>query len=867
MSKKAAKGLVKQSFLKRQLRPLLLLLILAMCVTTLSVLGSRMAREITSLQSAPLDNIQWNLAQLEIEYLSLLNSINTAQDRAGPDASVLSELRKRFDIFYSRIDTLQTGRPFRQIENDDTAKRLLIKVRSSLIEELPVIDGDDADLYGSLAGLEEDFLLLRPDVRSLSLRAVKIFAESSDRQRANFSLLLQQTAVVGVLLVLALLVAVTVLVRQFQVAERRALEASRSSSRFVSTVNASLDAIILADAKGTVIDFSPAAETIFGYTRNRSLGSNMAELIIPPNLRDAHAAGMRRFLETGEKKIIDAGRVEVTAMRSNGATFPVELSIGMTMEPEGPIFIAYVRDISERKRNQQELMSARDEALAADKAKSQFLAMMSHEMRTPLNGVLATLDLLQSSALDGRQEDYVRTAIASGEILQQHLDDVLDITSIEAGAMEFRYNYFSLDDLLEEVRSLNERTAAEQNDVIVLDIADDLSNIYSDRHRLRQILLNLVGNAVKFTQGGTITVTARSISSTYHNRIVELTVSDTGIGIKQEDIERIFDEFVTLDSSYRRKTQGYGLGLAICRRISEGLGGHIGIESTPGAGSTFTVTIPIAATSQMGAESDAETAENKDVDNLKVLLVEDNETNRFVAVELLQAEGCDVDVAINGIEGVEKSQNGDFDLILMDISMPLMDGIEATHVIRKGGGKSATTPIIGLTAHALPHELESLTQAGMQDCLIKPLRKRNLQKMLRSFRQSRESEAVSETPRTAVIDRSVMDELAELLPAEKLKQRMDDFLNELSESEELLQAHFEHGRLPELAALAHRCAGSAATFGATELANAMRGVQTAAQEDRIAELGDAMRGVGAIAGRTRKALERYKSGACDTKSG
>jgi len=833
---------------------LLLLLILAICVAMLSVLGSRMAREIASLQSAPLDNIQWNLAQLEIEYLSLLNSINTAQDEAGPNESTLSELRKRFDIFYSRIDTLHTGRSFRQIENDTAAKRLLIKVRSNLIEALPVIDGDDADLFASLASLEDKFLLLRPDIRSLSLRAVKIFAESSDRQRANFSLLLQQTAIVGAFLVLALLVAVSVLVRQFRVADRRAREANRSSSRFISTVNASLDAIILADAKGTIIDFSPAAESIFGYTRNRALGSSMAELIIPPNLRDAHHAGMKRFLKTGEKKIIDAGRVEVTAMRSNGASFPVELSIGMTMEPEGPIFIAYVRDISQRKRDQEELMSARDEAMAADKAKSQFLAMMSHEMRTPLNGVLATLDLLQSSALDGRQEDYVRTAIASGEILQQHLDDVLDITSIEAGAMEFRYNYFSLNDLLEEVRNLNEHTAAEQNDDIVLDIGDGLSNIYSDRHRLRQILLNLVGNAVKFTQGGTITVTARSISSTYHNRIIELKVSDTGIGIKPEDIERIFDDFVTLDSSYRRKTQGYGLGLAICRRISEGLGGQIDIESAPGAGSTFTVTIPITTTTQMDAESDAEAAENKDVETLKVLLVEDNETNRFVAVELLQAEGCDVDVAVNGIEGVEKSENGDFDLILMDISMPMMDGIEATRIIRKGGGNSASTPIIGLTAHALPHELESLTQAGMQDCLIKPLRKRNLQELLRSFIEEIPAKRRSTVTPSETLDMSVIEELSEVLPTGKLNQRLTQFLQEIDESEASLKTLFAAGRNEDLALLAHRCAGSAGALGAVDLAYTLRDIQTAAQESRSRELAGLMSSINSRIANTRQAM-------------
>ncbi|MEO4041404.1 ATP-binding protein [Hoeflea sp. CAU 1731] len=854
MSKEAAKGIVKPPLLKRRLRLLLLLLILAICVAMLSVLGSRMAREIASLQSAPLDNIQWNLAQLEIEYLSLLNSINTAQDAAGSNESSLSELRKRFDIFYSRIDTLHTGRSFRQIENDTAAKRLLIKVRSNLIEALPVIDGDDADLFASLASLEDNFLLLRTDIRSLSLRAVKIFAESSDLQRANFSLLLQQTAIVGAFLVFALLVAVSVLVRQFRVAERRAREANRSSSRFISTVNASLDAIILADANGTIIDFSPAAEAIFGYTRNRALGSSMAELIIPPNLRDAHHAGMQRFLETGEKKIIDAGRVEVTAMRSNGASFPVELSIGMTMEPEGPIFIAYVRDISRRKRDQEELMSARDEALAADKAKSQFLAMMSHEMRTPLNGVLATLDLLQSSALDSRQEDYVRTAIASGEILQQHLDDVLDITSIEAGAMEFRYNYFSLNDLLEEVRNLNEHTAAEQNDDIILDIGDGLSNIYSDRHRLRQILLNLVGNAVKFTQGGTITVTARSISSTYHNRIIELKVSDTGIGIKPEDIERIFDDFVTLDSSYRRKTQGYGLGLAICRRISEGLGGHIDIESAPGAGSTFTVTIPIATTSQMDAESDAETAENKGVDNLKVLLVEDNETNRFVAVELLQAEGCDVDVAVNGIEGVEKSQNGDFDLILMDISMPLMDGIEATRIIRNGGGKSASTPIIGLTAHALPHELESLTQAGMQDCLIKPLRKRNLQKVLRSFIEELSAKRRSTVTHSKTLDMSVIEELSEVLPTGKLNQRLTQFLQEIDESEVSLKTLFAAGRNEDLAVLAHLCAGSAGALGAVDLAHTLRDIQTAAQESRSRELAGLMSGIDSRIADARQAM-------------
>ncbi len=792
----------------------------AMTVVVLWSFGTRIHDELQELRGASRDNVQWTLAQFEVEYLML----GEALDRVGegkPDA--LPQLRRRFDIFYSRVDTLLNGGIYGLVTDDAAIRSKLELIKRVLNEAIPTIDGNNLDLLAGVPDLQTEVDALRQIVRQVSLKGVRLFAQASDRQRETLSALLFNTAAIMAVLIFILALLLATLTRQNRISARRAKALRLSSIRFEQTINASLNAIVVADEGGRVIEFNPAAEQTFGYSRNSALGQNIRDLLIPPKYRDAHMAGMKRYLQTREAEVIGKGRVELEAMRSNGDVFPVELSIAHTVGPDGDMFVADIRDITARIQAERELLEARDKALAAARAKSQFLAVMSHEMRTPLNGVLAMLDLLSNTRLAAKQREFVQTAITSGEILQHHIDDVLDITRIEAGRLTLQPRPVDLKALLQEVMSINLPRAEARGNTI--EFTTDLPDrpVLADPTRIQQIVLNLVDNAVKFTQGGVIRVDAHLADGA--EPMVIMSVADNGLGIARDDLDRIFDDFVTLDPSYRRTASGNGLGLSICQRIVRAMNGDIAVESEIGRGSRFTVRLPLEF---IEAVVEGPAAEMGDVAEprreLSILLVEDNETNRFAAREMLRGEGCRVTEAKDGLIGLGLSEQERFDLILMDISMPRLDGIEATRAIRNGTGASSDVPIIGLTAHALPEEQERLKEAGMQDCLFKPLRLRNLRRVLAEVRSAKgvpvgrlRTPAPSPSPsENETLDQSVLGELCEVMAPEMLADKLDTFCMELSGFPKLLRAAIGGDRA-DMRAMAHKASGSAAMFGAVKI--------------------------------------------------
>ena len=844
----------------RRLKFTAAVLAIAAVVAVLVALGSRIVTELSSLESAPQDNVQWSLSQLEVEHYAMSEALLAA----SIDAARIDEFKRRFDIFVSRINILRQSETFAVLRRDIRAAALIQTLDQQVTRLFPAVDGPPAAFSGNLPELRSALADMKPAVRSLSLAGVKLFADASDTRRKSFSELVIWTALTAIGLIVALAATLMVLLWQSRIARRRSEEIEISNLRYRNTINASLDAIVVADSEGVIIDFNPAAERVFGYSRNTAIGQHMQGMIIPPQWRAAHRAGMKRFLDTGASRVIAAGRVELEAMRATGEQFPVELSLGTTSTATGPVFIAYVRDISDRIATQRALTEARDQALAAARAKSQFLAVMSHEMRTPLNGVLAVLDLLDHTDLDARQRAYVDTATASGEILQHHIDDVLDITRIEAKAVQLRAGWFDLVGLLDEVADVTAPAAAGRS--VEISVTTSLADryVFQDRNRLRQVTINLVGNAVKFTERGSIRIEANELPPVGDLRMVEIAVSDTGIGIAREDIDRIFDDFVTLDPSYQRTAAGYGLGLAITRGIVDAMGGTIRVESTPGLGSRFSVRLPIAAsaaprpTVPEPATEPAPAIAKRHSDS-RVLLVEDNETNRFVAREMLQRAGCAVTEASDGEEAVAMAEAERFDLIVMDLSMPRVDGLQATQRIRAGSGPNRDTVIIGLTAHALPEEQTRLQEAGMQDCLTKPLRLAKLAAVLARYLPSAdepkaERGGAGTAPLAELVDFAVLAELSELLPEAIFHARIEAYLAELPAALADLSAAAERSDFSALRRLAHLHAGSSAVFGASRLFEVLKQLQSASEAKQIDAIAALVGSLPAVVAETRAAM-------------
>jgi len=376
-----------------------------------------------------------------------------------------------------------------------------------------------------------------------------------------------------------------------------------------------------------------------------------------------------------------------------------------------------ILDIDEKKKAELALVAAERAAQAANEAKAQFLANMSHEIRTPMNGVLGVLHVLKRELPAGDSAQLLGEALAAGQMLSTLLDDVIDISRIEAGRLDLNHEAVDPRELTRGVARLLAGQANHKGLRLELDLADDLGWIETDPTRLRQALFNLIGNAVKFTLKGSVTVRVRKVADASGPRLV-FDVVDTGVGVPLEAQTRLFERFQQADASTTRRFGGSGLGLAITRKLAQMLGGEVSFRSTAGEGSTFTLTIaapPVAPPDAVAAPAEDLLA------GLKVLVVEDNPTNQLVARRILEQLGACVSVADDGASGVAAARDGAFDLILMDVQMPGMDGLEAARRIRALPGPASRAPIIALTANVMAHQRASYRAAGMDGVAAKPI--------------------------------------------------------------------------------------------------------------------------------------------------
>jgi signal transduction histidine kinase/CheY-like chemotaxis protein/HPt (histidine-containing phosphotransfer) domain-containing protein len=482
-----------------------------------------------------------------------------------------------------------------------------------------------------------------------------------------------------------------------------------------------------------------------------------------------------------------------------------------------------VRDTTELRRRQVELERARDLSEAANQAKSTFLATMSHEIRTPMNGVIGTAELLEREPLDERQKRLVRTVLTSAAALLRIIDDVLDFSKIEAGRMVLEQAPFLLRGVVESVTDALLLQAERKSLALTTTIEPGTPEVLNgDANRLRQILFNLIGNALKFTEVGEVKLIARARSRAEGRVTLALSIEDTGIGMTEEQCERLFQPFSQADSSTTRRYGGTGLGLSIVRRLAQLMGGDVTVQSIPDKGSTFIVTLDLEIGQAAAIDTLARPIDEEGTLVGTVLAIDDYPVNLEVLTRQLDILGVPVDTANSGIDGLNKWRQRSYALVLMDIHMPDMDGFELTRQIRAEEALSGTdrrTPIVALTANAVKSEVERCLAAGMDGYLTKPLTFNRLRETLKSWlrvdQEPRQADATSAPADVREpIDRSVAAQLVGNDAAV-----IDSLLARFGDAGAGLMADIAAaaGDADRLTGLAHKLKGAARTAGATRL--------------------------------------------------
>jgi len=525
------------------LRLLLTLLLGGIGVAVMIDMSVAVVQDLRLLHSARSDNVQWNLSQTEVEFLEFELQLAQLVRVPEPDLQIL---RQEFDIFYSRVTTLRESSIYVSLRFVPEFSRNLRIVKTFLDKSVDAIDAPDAELTSALPDLLEQAQNVRENVRLLAISGLNYFAKNSDRRRTDVAGTLTQMAVVVTVLLVALVLLTLYLSYLNAQNIRRRLEAIQASKRMKMVTTTALDAVVVCDAEGLILDFNAAAEQIFGHSAEDAIGADLGALIVPDHHRAAHATGMARMQASGEKRAVGKGLIKLEAKRANGDIFPVEFAIQSAETDEGEIFVAFLRDISSRVKAEQDLVAARDHALAGEKAKTSFLATMSHEIRTPLNGMLGNLALLRNTKLSAKQSRYIKYMDTSGKLLMSHISDVLDITKYDAGKLRLRPAAMSISTLFQDIVD-NQSGAASANDSTLEWgwIGTPADWIYADRSRIQHILMNVIGNAVKFTHEGRVAVDVEVVMAQNGMPDLQINVHDTGIGMDEDLKTQIFDDFTT----------------------------------------------------------------------------------------------------------------------------------------------------------------------------------------------------------------------------------------------------------------------------------------------------------------------------------
>lgn len=502
-------------------------------------------------------------------------------------------------------------------------------------------------------------------------------------------------------------------------------EALRESEETLSKITSSaLTAIIMLSSEtGKVSFWNEAAEKIFGWMAQEVTGKKLHNLIIPEQYQQQHIEGLKRFSQTGVGPMIGQS-TEMTALNRDGKEFPIELNLSSVKLKGQWHAIGLITDITDRKQAEQELKKAKEIAEEATRAKSDFLANMSHEIRTPMNAIIGMSHLCLGTELEPRQRDYVEKVYNSAQALLGIINDILDFSKIEAGKLDMEAIPFRLDEVLDNLGNLAAMKAQEKGLELLFDTHPDVPRaLIGDPLRLGQILVNLTGNAVKFTEKGEIVIHTEPLRISDDEVEIKLTVQDTGIGMTSEQVGRLFQSFSQADTSTTRKYGGTGLGLAISKKLVEMMDGDIRVESEPGKGSAFIFTAVFGRARDL--EKEVETIAPADLDKLKVLVVDDVASAREMLQTTLESFSFRVTCVDSGqaaLDTLEAAAADDpFRLVLMDWKMPGMDGIATSRRIKEHATLAHMPTIIMVTAYDREEVMEQAEKAGLEGFLIKPV--------------------------------------------------------------------------------------------------------------------------------------------------
>ena len=718
----------------RMLRIGALFALVAMVLAANVILFRQIDVQMARAYTAEADNTTWNLSQIEVELLRFEAAVYAL--RAEPqNAARLEDLKFRFDLLFSRMEVASKSKRLSETKLTSSKDWQRIAGPDGLVATLvPFVDGPTSVLMANLdqiASQTRDAVAnIRDEIVSSSTESIR--QAEVQRHELRASLQLFSAVALGLMGLMAAMIIVIFL--QGRAREGHRKELAQAVYNLRTTIDSSLEAAVILDHDGRIIGCNRAGAAMFDLRDDGRTVRYLADRIkeIAPG-----GDGITQLVRQCSEDPAQA-RVKLTGLRADGSKFPMELSIARAKSAVGlPISIAFVRDISEIVEREEALRAARNAALRGEEAKSRFLAMMSHEMRTPLNGLLSAVELLKSNiSAETKQGALVRVIENCGRTTLEQVNNVLDLTSLRSvSEQDMPTVDFSPATMVESIaEQFKAEAAIRRNDISVVFMGQVPHMVRGRITLVQRVLQNLVSNAVKFTEGGKITISVDGSPSRQKDSVaLRIAVEDTGAGIAEEDLNVIFDAFETLDSSYSRLRQGSGLGLGLAKLAAEAMGGRITVSSRKGFGSIFALylTLPIVSNE---AETPNVLGEGQDAANraLSLLVVEDNPVNLELLCEILRLKGHRVVQAKNGVEAVDLAGTERLDAILMDVSMPIMDGLEATKKIRSQG-RSKNIPIIAVTANSDSHSPEHFRSVGMNAVVSKPVDFRMLEDVLHSY--------------------------------------------------------------------------------------------------------------------------------------
>ena len=855
--------------MKLSLRPLLpvkvLLTMIAVLSAILVFLGWITYRELERQRSGPTDSAQWALYQTVLEFHRLNNAYSNFHIQDTPEN--LKEFTKRFDIFYSRVKALSLSKSLEPYRGAEFFVEGTLSLTAFVDRLAGMFDRKEFARLQADPAIQKDFKIFEGEVAAFATGAVQTQAVMNEQARGALKQLLLLQLITFALAMLFFFYFAVVVLQERERARKRESDLREGRDLLRATVKSSLDSVLIADAEGIIVDLNDATAKMFGFEPSEMLGREMSGVIMPERFRSAHHAGMARLNATGKPKMMGQ-RVEIEARRRDGTEFPIEISISSTGSGAKARYVAFMRDITDRRAAEQNLKMAKERAEDASRAKAQFLASVSHEMRTPLTGILGALDLIAATELSETQQKYVRTANRSGHALLSVISDVIDISRLEAGKMDLDIENLDLEEMVGDVVEIIGSLAAERGNRISVQLDKRLSRtLAGDAARIRQVLLNLVTNAVKFTYNGLIEISATRIGISDAGTEVEIAVRDTGPGISESDKEKLFKSFSQLNNHPANTVGGSGLGLAISKRLVDLMSGSIGVDTVLGQGSRFWFRLRLEESTEPTLPAAAATARTPNSDSgpaRRILVVDDNETVRSIVADQLQSHGHDVATSDGAVKALNMLKTSAYDAVILDISMPVMDGFEALRILRGMPEPIGRTPVIALTAHAFIEDRERCIAAGFDQFLTKPVRAEELARVIASV-TSHLREPPAQVSRPAANGEAPLFELASLReqfttasPGDLLRV-IGRFGKELDQQLELLTAQGAEISPQQLRRIVHMLAGSASMIGAMRLAALAGRLDGLAAREEFPELLASLDELTAMIRATRDAVEHTKA--------